>query len=107
MFILNTRLPAERRTFGSRGDGWVLAGLAKVLKDLPADYEHRSFFVNKYVKLAEAVAAIQQPEGYWTRSMMDPTHAPGPETSGTAFFTYGFLWGKSIMAIWMRQCINR
>ena len=25
--------------------------------------------------------------------MMDPTHAPGPETSGTAFFTYGFLWG--------------
>lgn len=71
----------------------MLAGLAKVLKDLPADYEHRSFFVNKYVKLAEAVAAIQQPEGYWTRSMMDPTHAPGPETSGTAFFTYGFLWG--------------
>lgn len=45
------------------------------------------------MKLAEAVAAIQQPEGYWTRSMMDPTHAPGPETSGTAFFTYGFLWG--------------
>lgn len=64
-----------------------------MLKDLPADYEHRSFFVNKYVKLAEAVAAIQQPEGYWTRSMMDPTHAPRPETSGTAFFTYGFLWG--------------
>ena len=24
---------------------------------------------------------------------MDPEHAPGPETSGTAFFTYGFLWG--------------
>ena len=62
-----------KKDFWARGDGWVLAGLAKVLKDLPADYEHRSFFVNKYVKLAEAVAAIQQPEGYWTRSMMDPT----------------------------------
>ena len=24
---------------------------------------------------------------------MDPEHAPGPETSGTAFFTYGILWG--------------
>ena len=56
------------------------------------------------MKLAEAVAAIQQPEGYWTRSMMDPTHAPGPETSGTAFFTVSF--GESIMAIWMRQCIK-
>ena len=25
--------------------------------------------------------------------MLDPEDAPGPETSGTAFFTYGFLWG--------------
>lgn len=25
--------------------------------------------------------------------MMDEAHAPGPETSGTAFFTYGLLWG--------------
>lgn len=82
-----------KKDFWARGDGWVLAGLAKVLKDLPTDYEHRPFFVDKYLKLAKAVADIQQPEGYWTRSMMDPAHAPGPETSGTAFFTYGFLWG--------------
>ena len=25
--------------------------------------------------------------------MLDPEQAPGPETSGTAFFTYGLLWG--------------
>ncbi len=25
--------------------------------------------------------------------MLDPLHAPGPETSGTAFFTYGLQWG--------------
>jgi rhamnogalacturonyl hydrolase YesR len=25
--------------------------------------------------------------------MMDEQQAPGPETSGTAFFTYGLLWG--------------
>ena len=43
--------------------------------------------------MAKAVAACQQPEGYWTRSMLDAEHAPGPETSGTAFFTYGLLWG--------------
>ncbi len=82
-----------KKDFWARGDGWVLAGLAKVLKDLPEEYEHRQFFVDKFVKMAKAVASIQQPEGYWTRSMMDPEHAPGPETSGTAFFTYGFLWG--------------
>lgn len=82
-----------RKDFWARGDGWVLAGLAKVLMDLPSDYAHRDFFVTKFVRMAEAVAAIQQSEGYWTRSMMDPDHAPGPETSGTAFFTYGLLWG--------------
>ncbi len=82
-----------KKDFWARGDGWVLAGLAKVLKDLPADYKHRAFFADKFRRMAKAVAAIQQPDGYWTRSMMDPEHAPGPETSGTAFFTYGLLWG--------------
>ena len=82
-----------KKDFWARGDGWVLAGLAKVLQDMPDSYEHYAFFVDKFKKLAEAVSKIQQPEGYWTRSMLDPDHAPGPETSGTAFFTYGLLWG--------------
>ncbi len=82
-----------KKDFWARGDGWVLAGLAKVLQDLPADYKHRQFFVDKYLKLAKAVAECQQKDGYWTRSMLDPEHAPGPETSGTAFFAYGLMWG--------------
>ena len=82
-----------RKDFWARGDGWVLAGLAKVLQDMPETYVRQPFFVEKYTRLARAVARLQQKEGYWTRSMMDPQHAPGPETSGTAFFTYGLLWG--------------
>ncbi|WP_302984843.1 DUF2264 domain-containing protein [uncultured Muribaculum sp.] len=82
-----------KKDFWARGDGWVLAGLAKVLADVPKNWEHRKFFEDKYIKLADAVVALQQPEGYWTRSMADPGHAPGYETSGTAFFTYGLLWG--------------
>ena len=81
------------KDFWARGDGWVLAGLAKVLQDMPKSYSHRKFFLKKYKRLARAVASLQQPQGYWTRSMMDPEHAPGPETSGTAFFCYGLLWG--------------
>lgn len=90
-----------KKDFWARGDGWVLAGLAKVLGDLPADYAHRQFFVDKYVRLADAVVASQQPEGYWTRSMLDPGHAPGPETSGTAFFTYGLFRG--INSGWLKE----
>lgn len=82
-----------KKDFWARGDGWVLAGLAKVLQDLPAGYKHRKFFENKYIRLANGVVACQQPGGYWSRSMYDEAHAPGPETSGTAFFTYGLLWG--------------
>jgi len=83
------------KDFWARGDGWVLAGLAKVLSDMPEDYQHRDFFLQRYRQLAEAVARCQQPEGYWTRSMLDKDHAEGPETSGTAFFCYGLLWGMN------------
>lgn len=82
-----------KKDFWARGDGWVLAALAKVLKDLPEDDKYRREYTDRFRTLAKAVAACQQPEGYWTRSMLDPQHAPGPETSGTAFFTYGLLWG--------------
>ena len=82
-----------KKDFWARGDGWVLAGLAKVLQDMPEQYVRQPFFVEKYTRLARAVASLQQTKGYWTRSMADPDHAPGPETSGTAFFTYGLLWG--------------
>lgn len=82
-----------KKDFWARGDGWVLAALAKVLKDLPKTDEYRGEYIERFRTMAKAVAACQQPEGYWTRSMLDPEHAPGPETSGTAFFTYGLLWG--------------
>jgi len=82
-----------KKDFWARGDGWVLAGLAKVLQDMPETYVRQPFFVEKYVRLARAVKQLQQPEGHWTRSMADPQQAPGYETSGTAFFCYGLLWG--------------
>jgi unsaturated rhamnogalacturonyl hydrolase len=82
-----------RKDFWARGDGWVFAALARVLAELPQDDPHRGEYQQRFQDMAVALLASQQPEGYWTRSMLDPAHAPGPETSGTAFFTYGLLWG--------------
>lgn len=84
-----------KKDFWARGDGWVFAGLAKVLKDLPETDKYRPEYVSRFQTMAKAIAACQQSEGYWTRSMLDPEFAPGAETSGTAFFTYGFLWGMN------------
>jgi len=81
------------KSFWARGDGWVLAGLAKVLADMPKDYKGRDIFVKRFQQLAEGVAACQQADGYWSRSMLCEADAPGPETSGTAFFCYGLEWG--------------
>ncbi len=84
-----------KKDFWARGDGWVLAALAKLLADMPTTYKHYPFFAQRYRQMAAAVIKCQQKEGYWTRSMVDADHAEGPETSGTAFFTYGLLWGMN------------
>lgn len=82
-----------KKDFWARGDGWVFAALAKVLKDLPEADQYRGKYLDRFRTMAKVVADCQQSEGYWTRSLLDPKYAPGPETSGTAFFTYGLLWG--------------
>jgi unsaturated rhamnogalacturonyl hydrolase len=84
-----------RKDFWARGDGWVFAGLAKVLADLPKTHPSYPLFVQRFKAMAKALKPAQQEEGYWTRSILDPEQAPGRETSGTAFFTYGYLWGMN------------
>jgi rhamnogalacturonyl hydrolase YesR len=82
------------KNFWSRGDGWVFAGIARVLKDLPAnDTIVRPLLTQRFKGMAASLKNTQQTEGYWTRSILDPAHAPGYETSGTAFFCYGLFWG--------------
>ena len=84
---------SDGKSFWARGDGWVLAGLAKVLQDLPAKHKYRPFYEDRFKQLSAGVARCQQEGGYWSRSMLCENDAPGYETSGTAFFTYGLLWG--------------
>jgi rhamnogalacturonyl hydrolase YesR len=82
-----------KKDFWARGNGWVFAALPMVIDDLPADHPDRKAYLETFQAMAAALTAAQQADGYWTRSIIDPAHAPGPETSGTAFFTYGYLWG--------------
>ncbi len=84
-----------KKDFWARGNGWVFAGLAKVLQDLPKDDTHYNEYVEKFKGMAAALKKQQQSEGHWTRSILDTAHAPGYETSGTAFFTYAYLWGMN------------
>lgn len=84
---------AGKKDFWARGDGWIFAAFAKVIQDLPEDHSHREEYISYYRRMAAALKQCQQQAGYWERSLIDPEQAPGYETSGTAFFTYGYAWG--------------
>lgn len=82
-----------KKVFWSRGNGWVLAGLALVLERMPKDYPDRSRYEAQFKQIAERIAGLQQPDGLWRASLLDPASYPNPEISGSAFFTYGLAWG--------------
>jgi unsaturated rhamnogalacturonyl hydrolase len=88
-----SREPNGRKVFWSRGNGWVIAGLARLLGDVPADYPDRARFEALFKEMAERIAALQGADGYWRASLLDPESLPNPETSGTGFFTYALAWG--------------
>lgn len=84
---------AGKKDFWARGDGWIFAAFAKVLSDLPLTDIHRDEYISYYRRMAAALKDCQQEEGYWTRSLLDATQAPGRETSGTALNTFAYAWG--------------
>jgi len=83
----------DKKVFWSRGNGWVLAGVARVLQDLPDDHSSRPWFEERFRTMAKAVACTQQESGFWRPNIVDPEAYPQPETSGTGFFTYALAWG--------------
>lgn len=82
-----------KKDFWARGNGWVFAALARTLEGLPKSNPYYSEYVAVFKQMATALKNAQHKDGYWTRSLLDEHQAPGPETSGTAFFTFGILWG--------------
>jgi unsaturated rhamnogalacturonyl hydrolase len=90
---LNKKEKNGAKVFWSRGNGWVLAGLARVIENMPADYPGRQKFVDQYKDIAAKIAALQQPDGSWHASLLDPDSYPIKETSGTGFYCYAILWG--------------
>jgi rhamnogalacturonyl hydrolase YesR len=82
-----------RKIFWSRGEGWVMAGTARVLDVMPEDYPGRNYYVQHFQQMAAALLPIQQPDGLWRSGLLDPDAYPLPENSGSAFFTYALAWG--------------
>ena len=91
--FFDRREPNDAKVFWSRGNGWVVAGLPRLLESLPAQHPTRDRYLTLFKEMAAALKACQKPDGYWASSLLYADGQPHPETSGTAFFTYGLAWG--------------
>ncbi len=85
--------PRAKKIFWSRGNGWVLAGLARVLQYMPEDYPDYPKFVHLFRKMAEKISGLQGTDGLWRSNLLEPDVYPQPETSGSALFCYALSWG--------------
>jgi len=79
--------------FWSRGNGWVMGGLTRILAELPADYPERPFYEQLFKEMSARILSLQQPDGLWRASLLDPDSYPGGEVSGSGFFCYALAWG--------------
>ncbi|ALL06804.1 hypothetical protein AQ505_15685 [Pedobacter sp. PACM 27299] len=48
-----------------------------------------------FLKMSEKLAALQQRDGSWHASLLDPESYPSKETSGTGFICYAMAWGMN------------
>ena len=82
-----------QKLFWSRGNGWVMAALVRILQTMPADYPGRQKYVTQFQQMAKSLAAIQGADGLWSPGLLDAKAYPLPEVSGSAFNTYAMAWG--------------
>jgi len=92
-FVPPYKEPNGEDCYWSRGNGWVVAALVRVLEIIPENEVHRNEYLKTYSEMIKALVPIQRADGFWNVSLHDATHFGGKETSGTALFVYGMAWG--------------
>ncbi|MFA5264472.1 MAG: glycoside hydrolase family 88 protein [Opitutaceae bacterium] len=87
------KTPSGKKTFWSRGNGWVYGGLGFLLETMPKTHSTYAFYENLFRDMTKSVLATQQPDGLWRTSLLDPNQIPIGELSGSAFYVFGLAWG--------------
>jgi rhamnogalacturonyl hydrolase YesR len=107
-----------KKIFWARGNGWVIAGITRVLDYMPADDPGRKALENQFMEMASRLVSLTNDQGLWTASLLDPAILPTGESSGSAFITYALAWGVNhgflnkdryapvILKAWSALCKN-
>lgn len=91
--FFDAKSPNGTAVFWSRGNGWVLAAIARILSELPPDFADRPRFEKQFVEMAASVSELQGADGLWRANLLDYNAFPEPECSSTALFCYALAWG--------------
>jgi rhamnogalacturonyl hydrolase YesR len=77
--------------FWGRGNGWVAAGLAELISELPETNEYYENILDGYKKMMNALLNFQAEDGMW-RQLIDVKES-WKETSSSAMFGYAITMG--------------
>lgn len=87
------REPNGAKQFWGRGNGWVFGSIPLILENLPMDHPTRHYYIEIFCEMAQSLLKLQDENGAWHSSLLDPVDYPLPENSASAFFTFGIAWG--------------
>jgi len=85
--------------FWSRGNGWVAAGMAELLRSLPETNPQRGSLMAAYQKIMSAVLKYQDGDGLWHQLVDDPS--AWTETSGSGMFAFALVTGVKVG--WLKE----
>lgn len=77
--------------YWGRGNGWMAAGSAELLRSLPRDHPRRERIMAGYQKMMKGLQETQSESGLWRQLIDRP--ASWPESSGSAMFAFGMVTG--------------
>jgi unsaturated rhamnogalacturonyl hydrolase len=92
-FAAPFKTPNGQNCFWARGNGFVIAALAKVLDILPSSAPHYDEYLDSYREMMIAFLNLQRVDGFWNPSLIDAKHFGGKELTGTALITYAMALG--------------
>ena len=77
--------------YWGRGDGWVAAGMAEMLRTLPADHPQRARILAGYRTMMASLLRFQRKDGMWGQ-LIDHEES-WPESSSSAMFAFAMITG--------------
>ena len=92
-FLPPYKTPGGKSCYWSRGNGWVVAALVRVLDIMPKDAPHREEYEKTFLEMIKALPPLQRKDGFWNVSLTDESDFGGKELTGTSLFVYGMAWG--------------